>query len=77
MGGAGVPGAGAPPEADVPPGAGLPPGAPNDTDGAPGAKLTCGGPASRMASGISKNSSSLKLNARAIVLDGNDWTRRL
>src|SRR5581483_4636240 len=54
-----------------------PPGGPNDTDGAPGAKLTCGGPASRIVSGISKNSASLKWNIEAMTLDGNDWTRRL
>ena len=42
-------------------------------------KSTRGGwdTAARSASGISKNSSSVKWNVRAMVFEGKDWTRRL
>ena len=40
-------------------------------------KLTCGGPASRIDSGISKNSAGWKWNMPAMTIDGNACSRVL
>ena len=52
-------------------------GPPKDTPGAWAAKLTCGAPASRSASSISKYSSYLKPNIDAMIPEGNCLTRWL